>query len=255
LEVEKLEGGVAMDDREAWVTDTLVELADTLVSDFDLAELLSTLVTRCVQLLDAAEVGIVLVSPGGALQAMASSSERMRAIELLELQSDEGPCLDAIASGRALDATPLDDAARRRWPAFAAAATDAGYRRVLALPMRLRDEVIGAVNVFCDHDVAYQEADLRVAQALTDTATIAIFQDRAMSDSEQLVAQLQQALNTRVVIEQAKGMLAEAHGISVDTAFDVLRAFARNHNRRLSDIARALAARELGTELLRHRSG
>jgi GAF domain-containing protein len=235
-------------DRESWVTGTLVELADTLVSDFDLADLLATLVDRCVELLEAAEVGILLLDARDRLQVMASSSERMHAIELLELQNEEGPCFDSIREGASIGVTPLDAASLQRWPIFGVAAADAGYVQVLALPMRLRDEVIGAVNVFCDHEGQLPQADLLVAQALADAATIGILQSRALEYSDQLVAQLQGALNTRVVIEQAKGMLAESQAIPIEAAFERLRSYARSNNLRLSDVAQAVSRRELPPE-------
>lgn len=243
-----------MNDREAWVTSALVELADTLVSDFDLTELLATLVARCAELLDAAEVGVVLLDQHDTLQVMASSSERMRALELLEIQNAEGPCLDCVRTGQVVDAVTLDAAARQRWPGFVPEAVGAGYRQVLALPMRLRGRVIGAVNVFASHERTVPPADLRVGQALADAATIGILQDRAVQDQAHLVTQLQGALNSRIVIEQAKGMLAEAHHLSVDAAFELLRTHSRENNRRLSDVARSIARRDIPPEAVLPRS-
>jgi GAF domain-containing protein len=238
-----------MQDREAWVTDTLIELTDTLVSDFDLAELLATLVARCAQLLEATEIGIVLASRTGELRVLASSTEQMRTAELFELQTDEGPCLDCVASGTTVGPLSLDAAAAGRWPRFAPYAVDLGFESVLALPMRLRDTIVGAVNVFFTISRSVPAADLRVAQALTDAATIAILQERSHADAVLLAEQLQNALTTRVAIEQAKGMLAEAHDVGMDEAFDLLRGYARSNNLRIGDVARRLGTRALGTDI------
>jgi GAF domain-containing protein len=241
--------GMKVQDREGWVTDTLIELTDSLVSDFDLAELLATLVARCVELLDATEIGIVLASRTGDLRVLASSTEQMRSLELFEVQSEEGPCLDCVASGIGVGPTPLDEAADDRWPQFAPFAVQLGYRSVLALPMRLRETIVGAVNVFFTSARVVPDADLRVAQALTDAATIAILQERSHADAVRLAEQLQGALTTRVAIEQAKGMLAEARELEMDQAFDLLRDHARRNNLRIGEVARRLGTRELGTDL------
>lgn len=238
-----------MQDREAWIARTMVELADTLVSDYDVTEFLRTLADRCVEVLGAAEVGIVLTDTSDSLCVMTSSSERIHALELHELQNEEGPCLDSVHSGAPVAVVRLDEpGVRARWPSFVPAALDAGYRQVLALPMHLREITIGAVNVFCDHDRDIPEADLRVAQALADTATIGILQERSTQRSTMVAQQLQSALNSRVVIEQAKGMLAKSHGVSVEDAFDALRSHAREHNLRLIEVAHAVVHRQLPIE-------
>lgn len=229
--------------RERWLADTFIEFADTLVDDFDLVDFLGLLVERTVELLDAAEVGLVLRDESGTLTAMASSSERMRALELLELQADEGPCLDAIEQRRVVPPTVLDEAADRRWPRFAPAARLAGYRLVLALPMHLRDRSLGAVNVFLAHDAVPHSDDLAVAQALADAATVGILQQRARGDLSVLAEQLEHALESRVAIEQAKGMIAEQLGIDVAEAFQRLRSMARRGRRPLTDVAREVVDR------------
>lgn len=233
-----------VEDREQWLAATFVELADTLVDDFDLMELLTTLVERCVVLLDAAEVGLVLAN-GQRLRVMASSTERVHAIELFEVQQDEGPCLDCLRTGVALDAIALDAAAARRWPRFQPRARQAGFRSVMALPLRLRNKAIGAVNVFFAHTRPPSSDDIRLAQALADAATIAILQQRLLADSGEVVDQLQRALDTRVAIEQAKGMVAEQLGIEVGEAFYLLRGRARDENLTIAAVAEGVITRQL----------
>jgi GAF domain-containing protein len=223
--------------RETMLARALVELADTLVSDFDVTELLTVLTDRCVDVLDVAAAGIMLASPAGDLRVMASSSEEMRLLELFELQSQEGPCLDCYTTGQPVVNVDLagDDPG---WPQFAQRATAAGFRSVHALPMRLRGTVLGALNMFHVDTGQMRPADIAAAQALADVATIAILQHRAATEAKLLNEQLSEALNTRIVIEQAKGMIAQLRGVDMETAFAALRDHARTHNLRLTDVAR-----------------
>jgi hypothetical protein len=169
---------------------------------------------------------------------VAASSEAARLLELFQLQSDQGPCLDCFRAGQPVDSGDLA-AAGQRWPRFAPAAQQAGFAAVQALPMRLRDQVIGALNLFRASPGALPPADVRVGQALADVATISLLHERSMRHSDTLNEQLQTALNSRVIIEQAKGKLAERLGLDMDQAFSLLRDFARARNRRLSDLAQA----------------
>lgn len=222
--------------RETVLARTFVELADTLVDDFDVVDLLSLLADRCVEVLDVAAAGLMLVAPDGELRAIASSSEAIRMLELIELQSQEGPCWDCFLSGAAV-VEPNLSADHAGWPTFAAAAHEAGFRSVQALPMRLRGATIGALNLFGLTSPGMTEADLTVAQALADVATIAIVQNRVANEAQAVTEQLNRALNSRVVIEQAKGMLAERTGMEMDASFSMLRRYARAHNRLLVDVA------------------
>ena len=220
------------------LVETFVELADTLIDDFDVIDFLTVLVDRSVELLDIDAAGLLLADQHGRLQVIASSNEHVRLLELFQLQNDEGPCLDAYATGVAVsegDLTVVDG----RWPRFAPAAVAAGFVAVDALPMRLRDQVIGALNLFRAVPGEFDPADVRVGQALADVATISLLHERSMRHSDALNEQLQTALNSRVVIEQAKGKLAERMGVDMDQAFSLLRNFARNRNVRLSDLAQA----------------
>jgi len=228
---------------------SLVELADTLVADFDVVELLTLLADRCVEALDISAAGIMLAAPGGELRVMASSSEAMRMLELFELQSKEGPCLDCYVSGKAVVSQDLVRA-DRRWPRFAHEARVAGIRSVHALPMRLRGTVIGALNLFHVEVGDMLPTELEAAQALADVATIAVLQHRATLEAQVVNQQLQHALNGRVMIEQAKGMVAEAEGVDMEQAFSALRKYARSHNLRLVDVAERIISRSQTTSTL-----
>jgi len=233
-----------MDDREAWLARTFVELADTLVADFDLIDFMSTLVERCAELLGSAEVGLALSATRGELRVMASSSERMRALELIESQNDEGPCRDCLRSGEQVLNQRLEGA-EARWPRFVPEAREAGIEMVHALPLRLRSDVIGAMNIFSTEQIELAPEDVNLTQALADAATIGILQERAIKHGADLAGQLQSALNSRIVIEQAKGIVAESRKVDMEEAFAMLRAHARSNRALLSDIARAVTARSL----------
>lgn len=229
---------------------TLVALADTLVDDFDIVDLLTLLTDRCVELLDVSAAGVMLATPDGELRVVASSSEAMRIVELFELQAQEGPCPDSYRTGQAVTHAALADASGR-WPAFAPVALKAGFRSVVAVPMRLRGSVIGVLNLFRTDDGRIGDTDLFSAQALADVATIAVLQHRTMREAQVLNEQLNHALNSRIVIEQAKGVLAERAGLSMEDAFTRLRLYARGHNLRLGEVAAAcvdgtLAVAEFG---------
>jgi GAF domain-containing protein len=222
--------------REALLARTLVELANTLVADFDVVELLTRLADSCVEVLGVGAAGLMLAGPEGKLKVMASSSEAMRVLELFELQAREGPCLDCYRSGKSVMQADLATPTTR-WPRFAAETLAAGFRSVQALPMRLRGTVIGALNLFDVEAGEMPPADIECAQALADVATIAILAHRASLEAQVVNQQLHYALNSRIVIEQAKGMVAERSGINMELAFTALRTYARNHNLRLVKVA------------------
>ena len=240
--------------REEMIGRTFVELADTLVEGYDLIEFLHVLTERCVVLLGVAEAGVVLADPHGNLRTLASSSERMRHIELIELQSSDGPCLDCWRLGGRIREDGLESNAGR-WPRFGPAALDAGFRSVYAIPMRLRSERIGALNLFADQPAGLAEEDEALGQALADVATIGILHERVVRERETLAEQLQTALDSRVALEQAKGVVAEQAGVDVDEAFRLLRGHARHHNRRLSAVVTAVINRELSSAELPIASG
>jgi GAF domain-containing protein len=230
------------------LAETFVVLADTLVDDYDVVDLLDRLVTGCVDLLGVTAAGLLLDDQRGNLAVVASSNEEAHLLEILQLQADEGPCLECIRTGVSVGSVDLQ--AERRWPAFAQAATEAGFRSVVAVPMRLRDQVIGALNLFQATPTPLPALDQRLAQALADVATIGILQQRTAHRSTQLAEQLQHALNSRIVIEQAKGVLAERNNVGMDRAFDLLRRYSRNRNTKLVDVALAVVQGELDPESL-----
>ena len=235
--------------REDRLVEAFVVLADTLVDDYDIIDFLQTLAERCVDLVDVSAAGIMLADTKGELRHAACSNEQMRFVELLELQFEEGPCFDAFRTeGTVSCATPEEAAAR--WPRFGPQANENGFAAVSAVPMRLRAQVIGALNLFSAEPRALGDDDFRVVQAMADIATIGIIQERSIHDAQSFSAQLELALESRVVIEQAKGIVAERTHIGVDAAFERIRAFARGHNRLLSETARQLIDGSLPVEEL-----
>jgi GAF domain-containing protein len=217
---------------------SVAEMADTLVDDYDVVDLLTGLADRCVSVLGVSAAGVMLASPAGRLGLVASSSEVMRLLELFELQAQEGPCLDAFRTGQPVRHENLQ-AGAGPWPSFAAAALRAGFASALALPLRLREVTLGALNLLSATRTPMAEADLIVARAFADLAALSIAQHRASTEAQRLNEQLSAALTSRVVIEQAKGVISERAGVDLAEAFTRLRTYARNHNLRLTDVAQA----------------
>ena len=227
-----------------------VELADTLVDDFDLIDFLVLLAERSMDLLGSTAVGVMLADERGRLFVAASTSEQARMLELFELQNDEGPSLEAFRTSEAVSASEIA-AACERWPHFAPRALSAGFQSVHAIPLRLRSDVIGALNLFGPAPDPVSPAGMRLAQAMGDIATIGIMHERAIRRAGVLAEQLQSALNSRVIIEQAKGVLAARGDVDVDDAFQTLRGYARRNRLRLSDVARQVIDGTLSGATLR----
>ena len=235
--------------RQDLLSRTFVELIDTLVENYDQIEFLHRLAERCVSLLSVSEAGVVLVGPEGQLRPLASSSERMHLIELIEVQRADGPCLDCWRSGEAVREDELAES-RERWPRFAPAALEAGFLSAYAVPMRLRDQKIGALNLFSNQTYGLIEPDEAIAQAMADVATIGILHQRFIRQREVVSEQLQAAFNARIALEQAKGIVAQATGTDVDQAFALIRGYTRRRRLLLSEVARQLISRDLAVEAL-----
>lgn len=223
------------------LADFFLEAADTLVDDFDVVDFFQSLTDHVALVSGAEATGLVLVDHQGRVRFMASNNESGRMLELFQIQASEGPCLDCVTAGEPVVNADLAHAADR-WPVFAPLAIAAGFQSVHAFPMRLREQTIGALNLFGSSDTRFEADDVRVVQALADVATIAILQERSVTRAEALAEQLQGALNSRIAIEQAKGALARANGISTSEAFDLLRTEARTSRRRLFDVAQSVLA-------------
>lgn len=219
---------------------TFVRLADTLVDDYDAVELAQQLIDNSMVLLPIAAAGILIGDIHGELHVLASSSEETRLLELLQIEADLGPCLLSYRTGTQVVVEDLRVDDPQRWPGFAARAAEYNYRSVVALPLRLRDERVGALNLFSNNIGSLAQGDIDVGQALADVATIGILHQRVLTQSDVINQQLQSALNTRIIIEQAKGVIAERGSVDMEQAFTMLRVHARTTRQRLSDVAHAV---------------
>lgn len=230
--------------REGRLVSTFVTLADTLVVGFDVVELLQTLVDTCTEVLETSAAGIVLAAPGGDLEVIATTSEQSRLVEMIQLSSGNGPCVEAFRTGESF---ALDDLSlvAERWPEFHASASEQGFAAVHAFPLRLRGNVLGALNLFYSAPRGLSAEDSSVAQGLADVATIGILQERAVRENAIARQQLQNALDSRVIIEQAKGVLAQVHTIDMDAAFTMLRSHARNSRLALREVAQGVVNRTI----------
>lgn len=235
--------------RQTRLAQVFVELADTLVEQFDVIEFLQMLTERSVELLGADAAGLMLADERGSLQLLAGTAEKMRVLELFELQIQEGPCYDCWSTG--LPVTNVDlAAALDRWPSFTAAAISAGYGSTHALPLRLRGHVIGAINLFSATEGPMSADDLALGQAMADVATIGLLHERTLHVQTTLSEQLQTALHSRVLIEQAKGVLSARASISIDEAFVRLRGHARRSGTGLTEVAQAVVDGQIDHRVL-----
>jgi GAF domain-containing protein len=230
--------------REGRLLETFAVLADTLVDDYDVVDLLQTLVDACRDLLDTTDAGILLADPEGALELISSTSEAADLVEVMQVAAESGPCIESFRSGKHVS---LPDVAHAppEWSEFRRTALENGFAAVEAIPMRLRDVTIGTLNLLRSEPGSPPADDLAAARAFADVATIGILHERTVRESEVLSAQLQLALNSRVVIEQAKGVVSFTAGVPIDAAFSLIRAYARQHGLRLSDVAARVVRREL----------
>lgn len=233
------------DTREGRLVAAFVALADTLVADYDVVELLQELVETCSELLDATAAGILLTDGSGDLAVIASTSEESRLVELLQLDSNSGPCVEAFRTGKVVAVPDVSDVDSGVSPEFASEALKQGFRAVHAVPLRLRREVVGTLNLFYLEPGALTTENASVAQGLADVATIGILHERAVRESDIARDQLQHALVSRVIIEQAKGVIAQLHGLGMEESFARLRTYARSHNRTLKDVSQSVVDRTL----------
>lgn len=224
------------DTREAQLVHTFVSLADSLVGDFDVLDLLQTLVDQVTLLFDAGAAGIIIGPDAEHLEVVASTSEKSRLVGLMQLEVGEGPCVEAVTTGQVVSVADVR-AIADRWPAFAAQAAGAGYVSVHAIPLRLRGQIIGSLNLFREHEGVLNEADATAAQALADVATISVLQERTIRDSSVVHDQLRHALDSRVLIEQAKGVISHTLGVDMDEAFRLIRNEARSTSTAMPAVA------------------
>ncbi|MFB2584242.1 GAF and ANTAR domain-containing protein [Herbiconiux liukaitaii] len=227
--------------QDARLRAAFVKVADTLVNDYDVVDLLDTLVQECTVLVASDAGGLLIADPDGWLQLIASTDEEAEFVEIIQVNAAEGPCVESYTTGVGM--TIPDIAEEERWPAFTAAALGQGFRSMHAFPLRVRGQTIGAMGIFSNATGELSESDMALAQALADVATLGIIQDRSLPAS--IADHVQRALDSRVVIEQAKGVIAAQTGASMHTAFTVLRDYARTHGRKLSTVAEEVAERTL----------
>ncbi|MFJ5049950.1 ANTAR domain-containing protein [Streptomyces sp. NPDC088719] len=235
--------------REQQVSEVFVKVADSLIDDFDVIDFLEELCAHCVSLLDVSAAGILLGNEKSLLHTVAASDENTHLLELFAVQHDQGPCVDCYETGKARANIDLHDLADTgSWPAFAEQARDSGFQTSHVFPLRLRSRAVGAMNLFHTSRQPLSPQDASLAQALADIATIALLQQRDIGQEQLEKSQLQRALSSRIVIEQAKGILAERGNVTPDNAYNALRAYARGRQLRVSDCARQIIDQSLDTD-------
>ncbi|MCP2032180.1 GAF domain-containing protein [Okibacterium sp. HSC-33S16] len=229
---------------QANLVEAFATLAESLVADYDAVGVLQLLVDNCVTFLDASSAGVLIGDSADELELVASTSEASSIVELMQLAAHEGPCIDSFSTGDIISVAKIDDSPER-WTLFQNSAREQGFRSALSVPMRVRGTRVGALNLLRFEEGVLNDGDVRAAQALADVATIGIIHERMLSESESIRAQLQSALNSRIIIEQAKGVLAFLHNSSTDEAFAKLRGYARKNQMLLSVVAEQVVQRTL----------
>jgi GAF domain-containing protein len=233
--------------REMRLLELFATLADTLVDDYDVVDLLQTLVDACQELLDASDAGILLADPTGELELIASTSEAADLVEVMQLAAESGPCIECFLTGTSVS-VPDIAADSDGWPLFRQAALESGFAAVEAIPMRLRNTTIGTLNLLRSSQGALPAADMSAARAFADVATIGILHERTLREKESLSTQLQTALNSRIKIEQAKGVVSFTADVPIPEAFAMIRSYARTRGLRLSEVAARVVSREIRFE-------
>ncbi len=238
--------------RERDIIKAFVDLSNELVEGYDVVDLFTDLTANCARLLHIASAGLLLADQKGVLHLAAASSERSHHLEILQLQRAEGPCLDCYRTGEPVVVPDLSLQVER-WPQFCAAAESTGFASVHAVPMRLHDQVLGALGLFSDTTGTLDDDDLALAQAMVHVASVALVNEKSAADLSTVNSQLQHALTSRVALEQAKGVIANTGGLDMQDAFNVLRRYARDHGEKLTDVAHRVVSRELqGDTLIGH---
>ena len=217
--------------------DTFVQLADTLTGDYEIGDFLQLLVDRCAGVLDVAAAGVMLETPDGQLRLAAGTSAEMEQLEQAEMEFMEGPCLDAYRGAQQVLAHDLREA-DDRWPNTASRAVSIGLLGAYAFPLQLREQCIGALNLYRDEPGQFDEGDVQLAQAYADIATIGILQERRAAEGGRLSEQLQLALDSRVLVEQAKAVIHERHDVDLVEALNLLRREAEKSDRQFRDVCR-----------------
>jgi GAF domain-containing protein len=244
--------------REQRINEAFVKVADTLMDSYDIVDLLSTLVNECTDLLGVDAGGMLIADTFGNLELVASTSEEAEFVEVMQLAAGAGPCVECFTSGAAVSVADIRDT-DGVWPEFSAAALQRGFRSLHATPMRLRGRVIGTMNLLGVEPGVFDARDVALAQALADVAIIGILQERSLRDPQIISEQLHLALDTRVMIEQAKGVLSHVHSMSMEGAFRSMRAYARDHGMSLRDVAGGIIDRSITLDPVetesRHRDG
>lgn len=234
--------------REAQINTAFVAVADTLTTDFDVVDLLATLVEQCVSILDTDAGGLMLADESGQLQLMTSTTEAADFVEVMQLNADSGPCIESFTTGKVVSVS--DIAVSQKWPDFQRSALQNGFNSAHAVPLKLRGQVIGTMNLFASRVGVLTGRDAAVAQALADVATIGILQERISRETTIVNDQLHRALDSRILIEQAKGMIAHSLAIQIDDAFAVLRSYARNNNLTIRAVAEGITDRTIAAHVL-----
>ena len=230
--------------REDRLLQTFASLADTLVDDYDVVDLLQMLVDTCSDLLDTTAAGILLADATGTLDVVASTSEAGRLVEMMQLSAEAGPCVESFVTGRVVSVPDIGESPEE-WSLFRESALAQGFASVHAVPLRLRETTIGTLNLLRDTVGELDPQDQTAARAFADVATIGILHERSIRETALLAEQLQGALNSRIVIEQAKGVIAHTHGLPIDEAFALIRTYARSHRLGISQVAARIVDRSL----------
>jgi transcriptional regulator with GAF, ATPase, and Fis domain len=223
----------------ATLAEVMVGLADSLRPEHDVSDTMARLVEAATSVTDAVDAGILLADEHGVLHVMASTGERASEVEEMQLGTEEGPCLEAYSTGTPVEIADFEQV-RERWPRFVQTAEGRGFRAAHAVPLTLRGRHLGAMGLFFDRPESLDDRAAALVQAMAQVATIAVIQQRTIREGADLAAQLQYALDARVLIEQAKGLLASSHGVSVDEAYGLLRDRARREQTRVRDLAEQL---------------